>query len=118
MRFPAATAAACLIPVLALSACGSKDKKVDTASYSCAQFQNSLKSKNDNSAGNYVNQLVKRAKLKQSGKTARSEVTVGIYFSCRHKAGSFTPAQGAVRVAQQIEAGKFRLPGVGKKKSK
>lgn len=118
MRFPAATLVACLVPALALSACGSKEKKVDAAAYTCKQFDNSLKTKNDNSAGNFINQLVKQANLEHSGKTARSEVTVGIYFTCRNKPGSTKPAHGAVRVAQRIEAGKFHLPGSGKKKSK
>ena len=47
MRLPVALPALC---VLALAACGSKD--VDTASYTCGQFNKSLRTKGDDTAGN------------------------------------------------------------------
>src|SRR3954453_15464179 len=97
------------IPVFALTACGA-NKKVDTSSYTCAQFNKSLRTKDDNSAGNYINQLRKKAKLGQSAKTERSEITLGIIFTCRGKPGSTKPANQAIVVAKQVKAGKFKLP--------
>ena len=112
-------AAALLLPALALSACGS-NKKVDVASYTCAQFSQSLNSKGDNSSGNFINQLRKQANLGQAKQTEIQEITLGIIFTCRGKPGSTHPATGALAIAQRIRAGKFRLPhaaGQGKKKS-
>ena len=104
-----------LLPVLAFSACGSKTKDVNTASYTCAEFTKSLKTKGDNTAGNYINQLRKEAKLGQNTKAERSELTLGIYFACRNKPGSTTPRDTAIATAKKIKAGNFKLPG--KKKS-
>jgi hypothetical protein len=104
-----------VVPVFALAACGG-DKQVDTASYSCGQFNKSLRTKGDNSSGNFINQLRKRANLGQSEKVERSEITLGIIVACRNKPASAKPADQAVATAKKIKAGKFRLPG-GKKKS-
>ena len=108
-----------LVPALALSACGSKSKQVDTASYSCSDFSKSLGSKSDSSAGNYINQLRKDANLKADTKTSRREITLGIYFACRGKPGTTKPAKTAMATAKLIEAGKFKLPAppAAKKKS-
>jgi hypothetical protein len=110
---------ALLVPVLALSACGSKSKDVDTASYTCADFNKSLKTKGDDTAGNFINQLRKQAKLKGDEKTGRRAVTLGIYFACRGKPGSTAPAKVAIASAKQLQRGKFKLPAgpPGKKKS-
>lgn len=108
----------CLVPACALSACGSKTKDVNTASYTCGQFQKSLNTKGDNSAGNYINQLIKQAKLHQTGKNARNEMTAGIFFTCRNQSASTKPAKGAISVAKRIEAGTFKLPGAAKTKKK
>src|SRR3954464_3344888 len=117
MRIPMLVTAA-LFPVLALSACGSKAKDVNTATYTCAQFSRSLSAKSDNSAGNFINQLRKQAALGQDAKTERREVTLGIYFACRGKPASTRPADAAVKTAQQVKAGKFKLPGAPKKSNK
>src|SRR5437763_268011 len=111
-------ATALLVPALAVSACGSKTKNVDTASYTCGQFSKSLATKGNNSAGNFINQLRKEANLGQDAKTERREVTLGIYFACRGKPASTKPADPAVKSAQQIKAGKFKLPGSTKKSNK
>jgi hypothetical protein len=110
-------AAILLLPVLALSACGS-DKKVDASAYTCAQFQKSLNTKGDNTAGNYINQLRKRAKLNQPRRTEVQALTLGIVFSCRGKPGSTRPADRAVTIAKQIATGQFKLPSRGKKNKK
>ena len=109
---------AVFIPVLALSACGSKTKDVNAAAYTCGQFSRSLNSKSDNSAGNFINPLRKQAKLGQDAKTERREVTLGIYFACRGKPGSTRPAKGAVATAKQIKSGDFKLPSGPKSKKK
>lgn len=106
-------AALLLVVGCLLAACGSKD--VDTASYTCGQFNTSLRTKNDNTAGNFINQLRKQAKLGQSTKQERSEITFGIIVSCRNKPASTKPADAAIKVAKQVKAGTYRLPG--KKKS-
>jgi hypothetical protein len=103
-------ASALLIPVLALTACGGKSKDVDTASYTCADFNKSLATKGNDTAGNYINQLRTQAKLGKDTKTERRAVTLGIYFACRGKPGSTKPADPAVATAKQIVAGKFKLP--------
>ena len=110
------TAILLVLPV-ALSACGSS-KHVDTASYTCGQFNKSLRSKSDNTSGNFVNQLRKQAKLGQPEKTERNEVALAVYFACRGKPGSARPGKEAVAIAKQIRAGKFTLkPQAPKKKS-
>ena len=107
-------AALLVLLVFALAACGG-GKNADVSSYTCSQFNKSLRTKDDNSAGNYINQLRKKAKLGQSAKTERSEITLGIIFTCRGKPGSTKPANQAIVVAKQVKAGKFKLPS--KKKS-
>ena len=111
-------ATALLVPALAASGCGSKEKNVNTASYSCGQFSKSLQAKGDNSAGNFINQLRKQANLSQDTKTERREVTLGIYFACRNKPSSTKPAAAAIKTAQQIKSGKFKLPGAPASKKK
>jgi hypothetical protein len=112
-------AGAQLAPVLALGACGGKNKDVNTASYTCADFSKSLKTKGDDSSGNYINQLRKQAKLGGDEKTGRRAITLGIYFACRGKPGSTKPGNTAIATAKQLKAGKFKLPSgsSGKKKS-
>jgi hypothetical protein len=106
-----------VVPVLALSACGGGDKSVDAATYTCADFNKSLKTKGDNTSGNYINQLRKRAKLNQSVKIERNEISLGIYFACRGKPGSTRPADQAVETAKALKAGTFKLPSKKKKSS-
>ena len=109
MRFRS-PACVLLVPVLALSACGGKTK-VDTASYTCAQFNKSLATKGDDTAGAFINALRERAALGQDKKAERREITLGIFFACRGKPGSTKPADTAVKTAKLIKAGKFKLPG-------
>lgn len=115
---PRLLATALIVPTLAISACGSKETKVDTASYTCGQFSKSLSAKSDNTAGSYINALRKQAKLGQDVKTERRELTLGIYFACRNKPASTRPAQVAIKTAKQIKAGKFKLPGRTESKKK
>src|SRR4051794_37719320 len=103
-------ACALLAPALLLSACGSKTKNVNTASYTCADFNKSLETKNDSSAGNYINALLKQGHLKAGAKTGHREVTLGIYFACRNKPGTTKPAAAAIATAKRIESGTFKLP--------
>jgi hypothetical protein len=105
-----------ILPVFLLAACGGKTKNVDTTAYTCAQFNKSLTTSGDNSAGNYINQLVKQAKLNDPETKARREITLGIYFSCRNEPGSTRPAAKAIAAAKQIKAGKFHLPKAPHKK--
>lgn len=98
-----------LVPALALGGCGGT-KNVDPAKYTCAQFNTSLDSKSDDSAGNYINQLRKQAKLNQAAKVERREMAVAIYFACRGKPGSTKPAATAVANVKQIKAHKFTAP--------
>jgi hypothetical protein len=106
-----------LLPVFALAACGSKTKDVNAATYTCAQFNKSLQTKGDDSAGNFINQLVKKANLGQQDKTLeRREITLGIVTACRNQPGSTKPAAKAVASAKLIKAGKFKLQGLKTKK--
>jgi hypothetical protein len=107
-----------LFPVLALAACGAKSTPVNTASYTCGQFNKSLRTKGDNTSGAFINQLQKTAGLGQDKKVERREITLGIYFACRGKPASTRPANAALGTAKQIKAGKFRPPGVAKAKKK
>ncbi len=99
-----------ILPVLALAACGSSSKDVDTAGYTCAEFNKSLRTKGDNTGGQYINKLRTEAKLGQDKKTERREITLGIYFACRGKPGSTKPADTAIATAKKIKAGKFKIP--------
>src|SRR5439155_13994354 len=114
LRFPPAL----LVPALALAAWGGGGKSVDTATYSCGQFNKSLQTKGDNSSGNYINQLRKQAKLGQPTRTEREEITIGIIFACRGKASSTRPATQAIATAKKIAGGKFKLPPGPKSKKK
>jgi hypothetical protein len=107
-----------VLPVFAVAACGGgKTKDVNTAQYTCAKFSQSLATKGDDSAGNFINQLRKQAKLGQNTSTERREITLGIFFACRNKPGTTKPAAAAVTTAKKIKAGKFHLPaGPGAKK--
>lgn len=97
-----------LVPALLLSACGG-NKKVDTTAYTCGQFNKSLRTKGDDTAGTFINELRKQAKLGQSEKVERSEITLGIIVTCRGKTAATKPADHAISVAKQIKAGTFKL---------
>jgi hypothetical protein len=105
-----------VVALCALTACGSSH--VDTAKYTCAQFNKSLRTKGDNSAGTFIRDLRSKANLGQDEKTERRELTLGIIFACRGKAGSTTPGNEAIKTAKLVKAGKFKLPAGPKKSSK
>lgn len=107
-----------VLPALVFAACGEDKDKVDVATYTCAQFNKSLRTKDDNTAGRYINELRKRANLSQEEKTERQNVTLGIYFTCRGKPGTTKPATGAVKVARQLKNRTFKAPPPKKKSSK
>jgi hypothetical protein len=90
-----------LVSLLALPACG-KNPDVDLASYSCADFNKSLKSKDDESAGRFINQLREKARLGQGEKVERREVTLGIIYTCRGTKGSVKPANKAIAYAKRL----------------
>src|SRR4051812_17076141 len=85
---------------LAVAACGTKS--VDTAKYTCAEFNKSLHTDGDDSAGTFINALRKQAKLGQGDKKERSELTQGIVLACRGKPGSTKPGLKAIAVAKAI----------------
>lgn len=113
MRAPAAFL---VLSAVALSACGSKS--VATASYTCGQFNKSLRTKGDNTAGTFINQLRKDADLGQDEKVERRELTLGIIVACRGEAPSKKPADEAIATAKKIKAGKFKLPAPSSKQKK
>ena len=102
---------------LVLAACGNKD--VDTAKYTCGQFNKSLRTKGDDSAGTFINQLRADAKLGQDEKVERREISLGIILACRGKPASKTPSDEAIATAKKIKAGslKPKSGSSGKKKS-
>jgi hypothetical protein len=105
-----------VLPVLGLAACG--DTHVDTAKYTCGQFNKSLQTKNDNSAGTFIRDLRSKANLGQDANTERREITVGIILACRQKPTATKPADAAIATAKQIKAGKFKLQAPKKKSTK
>jgi hypothetical protein len=111
-------ACALVLPAFALAACGDDTKDVDTAAYTCGDFNKSLATKGDNTSGNFINQLRKQAKLGQDEKTERREITVGVIFACRGKPASSKPAAKAIATAKQIKAGTFKAPPRSGKKKK
>lgn len=104
------------LSVLGVAACGSDN--VDTATYTCGDFNKSLRIKGDNSSGNFINQLRKDAKLGQDEKTERREITIGIIFACRGHAPSTKPADKAIAAAKLIKTGKFKVQQTPKTKKK
>jgi hypothetical protein len=106
-----------VLPALALGACG-RGEKIDTAKYTCTQFNKSLRTKSDTSAGQFINRLRDKAKLGQAKDAERREVTLGIFFTCRGKPGSTRPADKAVVIAKQIRDGKFKVPAQAQPKKK
>jgi hypothetical protein len=113
MRLPVALLALC---VLALAACGTKD--VDTASYTCGQFNKSLKTKGDDTAGNFINQLRKQAKLGQDEKLERREIALGVIGACRNKPAGTKPANQAIATAKKLKAGSIKAEDLGKQPKK
>jgi len=108
------------VALLGLSACGGGDS-VNASGYTCGQFNQSLKTKGDNTSGTYINQLRKDAELGQAKQTEIRELTLGIFFACRGKPASTKPAKQAIATAKLIRAGKFKLPqtpGTEKKSDK
>src|SRR3954453_14267878 len=96
-------AGAVVVAALALAGCGgSKTKDVNAASYTCADFNKSLASKGDDSAGNYINQLPNQAKLGSDRKGAGRAIPPAVSFACRGNPGSTKPAATAIAVAKQI----------------
>jgi hypothetical protein len=100
-----------IVPALALAACGS-GKQVDTAKYTCGEFNKSLATKGDNTSGNYVNKLRAEAQLGQGKKIEQREISLGVYFACRGKPAGTRPHVQAIGIAKDIKAGRFRLPGM------
>ena len=115
---PRPLACALVSAVALLSACGDSGNAVDTATYTCADFNKSLATKGDDTAGRFINDLRKQAKLGQDDKTERREVAAGVYFTCRGKPGSTKPADQAIKTAQAIKSGKFKAPVPPSKKKK
>ena len=113
MRLPAVFLALC---VLVLAACGTKD--VDAAAYTCGQFNKSLKTKGDDTAGNFINQLRDDADLGQDEKVERREITLGIIVACRGESASKKPADEAIATAKKIKSGKFKLQAPSSKQKK
>jgi hypothetical protein len=100
-----------VLAILVLTACGGDDaKQIETASYTCADFNKSLRTKGDNTAGQFINKLRDQADLGQDKTVERREITLGIYFACRGKPGSTKPADQAIATAKRIKAGKFHPP--------
>jgi hypothetical protein len=112
MRLPASFLALC---VLALAACGNKE--VDTATYTCGQFNKSLHTNGDDTAGTFINQLRKEADLGQDEKVERREITVGIIVACRGEPAKTKPANEAIATAKEIKAGDY-TPQTGSSKKK
>jgi hypothetical protein len=106
-----------IAPALLVSACG-RGEKVDTATYTCADFNKSLRTKDDNTSGQFINRLRDKADLGQDTKVERREITFGIIFTCRGKSGSTRPANKAIVMAKQLRDGKFKPPAAGKTKKK
>jgi hypothetical protein len=105
-----------IVPALALTACG-RGEKVDTAKYTCAEFSKSLRTKNDTTAGQFINKLRDKGSFEGDAKIARRQLTLGIFFACRGKPGSTKPADRAIATARSIRAGKFKIPAQPKAKT-
>ena len=106
-----------ITPALLLSACG-RGEKVDTATYTCAEFNKSLRTKDDNTSGQFINRLRDKADLGQDEKIERREITFGIIVACRGEAGSTRPADEAIATAKQLRDGKFKPSGQAAPKKK
>ena len=106
-----------LAPVLALGACG-RGEEVDTATYTCAEFNKSLRSKDDDTSGQFINRLRDEADLGQEKRVEQRELTLAIFYACRNKPGSTRPAKRAIASAKQMRAGKFKVPGDARAKKK
>ena len=109
-------AAFLMLCVLGFAACGTKD--VNPAGYTCGEFNKSLKTKGDDTAGNFINRLREDADLGQDDKVERREITLGVILACRGKAATTKPADEAIATAKQIKAGKFKLQAGSSKKKK
>jgi hypothetical protein len=90
--------------LLALSACGKKDLDPDT--YTCGQWNKSLRTKDDLSSGTFIRALRERAKLGQARAVEEREFAVAIFFACRGKPSSYKPAGKAIENAKALKAGK------------
>ena len=97
---------------------GARIEDVDTASYTCAQFNKSLATKGDSTSGNFINQLRKQAKLGQAEKIERREIALGVILACRNKPAKTTPADEAIATAKKIKTGKLKYEDAAKQAKK
>jgi len=109
--------AALAASALALASCGS-GKQVSPATYTCGEWDKSLKTAGDNTSGNFINKLRKQANLGQSKKLETREISFAIYLACRGKPASTRPAAKAIATAKALKAGTYKPPpGPAKKKT-
>src|SRR4051812_12363027 len=91
----------CVLAASMFAACGSSH--VDTAKYTCGEFNKSLRTKGDDSSGTFIRDLRTEANLGQDAKTEQREITIGIIVACRGKAGNKTPGDEAITTAKKIK---------------
>jgi hypothetical protein len=106
-RFPTRALAAAL--ALVAAGCG-RGEEVDTASYTCGEFNRSLKEKDDLTSGQFIRKLNEQAKLGGTKAEQERRMAYAVYVACRGKASGFKPTERALANAKALKAGKQVVP--------
>lgn len=97
--------------VLALLAgCGREE--VDLDSYTCGDFEQSFRDKDDTSAGNFIRQIVDKSKKRPGGSedAAQQQVGAAVAVACGGKPDDFKPAPVAIALVNRANSGKPKKP--------
>ena len=103
-----AICASLLAAAAVFAGCGYEE--IDANTYTCGEFQKSLDTKDNETAGQYIRLLNDRAKLKGRRSDREKVMAYAIFAACRGEKASVRPANKAVANAKAIQAGKQVLP--------
>jgi len=93
-----------------LAGCG--PEQVDVKSYTCGEFAESFRDKDDTSAGSFIRGLADKVK-KRPGVTEdglQTQVGAAVALACGGKPKDFKPATAAIALVNQASSGKPEKP--------
>jgi hypothetical protein len=100
-----------LAGALVLSGCfGGGEKDINADAYTCGEFRKSLRTKDDNSSGQFIRLLNDRAGSKGDRREKERMMALAIFVACRGQKESFKPASAAIANVKKLQAGKSIVP--------
>jgi hypothetical protein len=103
---PRAPVVAVLAALVLLAGCG--PEHVDANTYTCGDFQDSFRNKDDTTAGNYIRQLSKKVKKRpgEPDATVQQQVGAAIALACGRKPKDFKPKDRAIQLVNMVNTKK------------